>query len=172
MINRYFYGDTIGKFLGTPSSQIIGILTSAHTTSFASLQGLQTEAWKLEIQLLQDILQPYPQGRIFFEYTIPRMGRRIDVVLLINGIVFLLEFKNYNENYTRHDIVQVWDYALDLKNFHEESHNRIIVPILIATEAVSTTIEYKPYDDCILSYFDKPKNTGNIYYRNHTSLPL
>ena len=136
MIQRYFYGDNIGNFLSTPTSQIIGILTTAHTSTFTSLQGVQTEAWKSEIELLQNILHPYTQGRIFFEYTIPRMGRRIDVVLLINGIVFILEFKNYNEFYTRHDIAQVWDYALDLKNFHEESHNRVIVPILIATEAV------------------------------------
>ena len=147
MIQRYFYGDNIGNFLSTPTSQIIGILTTAHTSTFTSLQGVQTEAWKSEIELLQNILHPYTQGRIFFEYTIPRMGRRIDVVLLINGIVFILEFKNYNEFYTRHDIAQVWDYALDLKNFHEESHNRVIVPILIATEAVNCTTEYKPYDD-------------------------
>lgn len=147
MIRRYFYGDTISHFLTTPTTQIIGILTTAHTSTFTSLQGLQTEAWKAEIGLLKNILLPYAQGHILFEYTIPRMGRRIDVVLLINGIVFLLEFKNYNENYTRHDIAQVWDYALDLKNFHEESHNRVIVPILVATEAVNSIAEYKPYDD-------------------------
>lgn len=131
-----------------PEAQIVGNLTCAHTSLHSSLQGLQAEAWNEEIRLLKDILAPYAnRGHIFFEYIIPRMGRRIDVVLLIDGVVLLLEFKAYNESYTRADIAQVWDYALDLKNFHEESHNRSIVPILVATEAVDTPSDFIPFDD-------------------------
>ena len=123
-----------------PDAQIIGILTSAHTSLHASLQSLQNDAWREEITLLKDILTPYiGRGHIYFEYTIPRMGRRIDVVLLLDGVVLILEFKAFNEQYTKADIAQVWDYALDLKNFHEESHNRPIVPILVATEAIDAT---------------------------------
>ena len=99
-----------------PDAHIIGILTTAHTSLHASLQGLQNDAWREEISLLKDILTPYiGRGHIYFEYTIPRMGRRIDVVLLIDGVVLLLEFKAFNEQYTKADIAQVWDYALDLK---------------------------------------------------------
>lgn len=148
MIQRYFYGDSIEKFLVTPEPQIIGELTSAHTSSHASLQGSQADAWHEEILLLKEILSTYiRRGHIFFEYTIPRMGRRIDVVLLIDGVILLLEFKAHNEAYSRHDIAQVWDYALDLKNFHEESHHRTIVPILVATDADDASTEYIPYDD-------------------------
>lgn len=148
MVKRYFYGNTIDDFITMPETQIVGYLTTAHTSLHSSLQGLQADAWHEEIVLLKSILSPYiGRGHIFFEYTIPRMGRRIDVVLLINGIVFLLEFKAYNEQYTRADIAQVWDYALDLKNFHEESHNRPIVPILVATEAIEATLEFVPFDD-------------------------
>ena len=75
------------------------------------------------------------------------MGRRIDVVLLLDGVVLLLEFKAFNEQYTKADIAQVWDYALDLKNFHEQSHNRPIVPILVATEAIDATSDFIPFDD-------------------------
>ena len=145
---RYFHGDTIEGFLAMPDAQIIGILTTAHTSLHASLQGLQNDAWHEEISLLKDILTPYiGRGHIYFEYTIPRMGRRIDVVLLLDGVVLLLEFKAFNEQYTKADIAQVWDYALDLKNFHEQSHNRPIVPILVATEAVDAISDFIPFDD-------------------------
>ena len=148
MANRYFHGDTIEGFLAMPDAQIIGILTTAHTSLHASLQSLQNDAWHEEISLLKDILTPYiGRGHIYFEYTIPRMGRRIDVVLLLDGVVLILEFKTFNEQYTKADIAQVWDYALDLKNFHEQSHNRPIVPILVATEAIDATSEFKPFDD-------------------------
>ena len=148
MVKRYFHGDTIEGFLAMPDAQIIGILTTAHTSLHASLQSLQNDAWHEEITLLKDILTPYiGRGHIYFEYTIPRMGRRIDVVLLLDGVVLLLEFKAFNEQYTKADIAQVWDYALDLKNFHEQSHNRPIVPILVATEAVDATSDFIPFDD-------------------------
>lgn len=148
MVNRYFHGDTIEGFLAMPDVQIIGGLTTAHTLLHASLQGLQAEAWREEISLLKEILAPYiGRGHIYFEYTSPRMGRRIDVVLLLDGVVLLLEFKAFNEQYTKADIAQVWDYALDLKNFHEQSHNRPIVPILVATEAVKVAPDFIPFDD-------------------------
>ena len=148
MVKRYFHGDTIEGFLTMPYAQIIGILTTAHTSLHASLQSLQNDAWREEITLLKYILTPYiGRGHIYFEYTIPRMGRRIDVVLLLDGVVLLLEFKAFNEQYTKADIAQVWDYALDLKNFHEQSHNRPIVPILVATEAVDAISDFIPFDD-------------------------
>ena len=63
------------------------------------------------------------------------MGKRIDVVLIINNVIFILEFKVGEKEYLHTAIEQVWDYALDLKNFHQPSHNAVIVPILVATEA-------------------------------------
>lgn len=148
MAQRYFYNETIDNFLQTQDDEIIGKLTTAHIANFASLQGTQAQAWEEEIVLLREILEDYQgRGRIFFEYIIPRIGKRIDVVLLIDGVIFLLEFKAFNEQYTKHDITQVWDYALDLKNFHEASHNLPIVPILVATEADCYTNSFMPYDD-------------------------
>ena len=63
------------------------------------------------------------------------MGRRIDVVLVIGPVIFAVEFKVGEKTFDRSAIDQVWDYGLDLKNFHEASHDASIVPILIATEA-------------------------------------
>lgn len=148
MVKRYFYGDTIEGFLVMPEAHIIGELTTEYTSLHVSLKDKQTKAWCDEVEILKDILSSYiGRGHIYFEYTIPRMGRRIDVVLLLDGIVLLLEFKAFKEQYTKADIAQVWDYALDLKNFHEESHNRQIVPILVATEAIDATSEFVPFDD-------------------------
>ena len=65
------------------------------------------------------------------------MGQRIDVVFLIGAVIFVLEFKVGEKEFTSYAKDQVWDYALDLKNFHETSHEHFIAPILIATEAKS-----------------------------------
>lgn len=147
MIKRYFYGNDIQGFIDDSQEEIIGHLSTAHTNTF-SLQGTQTSAWIKEIELLKTILPKYVgHGYIYFEYTIPRMGRRIDVVLLIDGVLLLLEFKAFNEQYTKADTIQVWDYALDLKNFHEESHHRPIIPILVATDAPHSSNTFTPYDD-------------------------
>lgn len=89
-------------------------------------------------------------AHIFFEYSIPRMGKRIDAVLLIDGIVFVVEFKVGSKEFIGADINQVWDYALDLKYFHEESHHLPIIPILVATNAKENDILLFQYDDQIV----------------------
>jgi hypothetical protein len=97
----------------------------------------QREAWIEEINYLKEWLGGL-SGSILLEFTIPRMGRRIDAVLLIGSLIFVVEFKIGERNFNRSDIDQVWDYALDLKNFHEASHPVQIVPILVATGAVAS----------------------------------
>lgn len=152
MIKRYYYKDTISNFIRNDKSYIIGKLSEGFAEHYASLETVQTSAWKEEITLLQQILSNVSkQGDIFFEYAIPRMGRRIDVVLLIKNVVFLLEFKVFADKFNNLDIAQVWDYALDLKNFHEESHNNTIVPILIATDAKTVKNKISKAEDNVYS---------------------
>ncbi len=98
------------------------------------LAATQKEAWLGQIVFLQRNLEGL-SGTLFLEFNIPRMGSRVDVVLLIGSVVFVVEFKVGEAAFNRADIEQVWDYALDLKNFHETSHHVSLVPILIATEA-------------------------------------
>jgi hypothetical protein len=100
-----------------------------------SLIPTQRDAWLAQIDFLQAEVKGFP-GSIFFEFNIPRMGRRIDVVLVIGPVIFAIEFKVGEKTFDRSAIDQVWDYGLDLKNFHEASHNASIIPILIATEAM------------------------------------
>ena len=94
----------------------------------------QKNTWKKEIEILKRELSDFPKGHILFEYTIPRIGNRIDNVILYKGIVFLLEFKVGESTYPSYAIDQVTDYALDLSCFHKESRNKLLVPILVCTK--------------------------------------
>ena len=75
------------------------------------------------------------EGFISFEYFIPRMGKRVDIVLIIGAVIFVLEFKVDEKEFGAAALEQVWDYALDLKNFHQTSHKPLVAPVLIATKA-------------------------------------
>lgn len=130
-MTRAYYSDSIYNFRISTSEEIIGKLAICNEFT---LEQSQRDAWREEIGILQDVLGSF-EGSIYFEYSIPRMGQRIDAVLLIGPVIFILEFKIGEGEFTAHAIDQVFDYALDLKNFHEASHNRYIVPILIATKA-------------------------------------
>jgi hypothetical protein len=128
---RYWYGASIPEFVSTIAEKIIGQLT---LNSSFDIDRTQAAAWLAEIEFLQSKLNDIV-GSIFFEFNIPRMGRRIDVVLVIGPAILAVEFKVGEKTFDRSAIDQVWDYGLDLKNFHEASHAASIVPILIATEA-------------------------------------
>ena len=145
-MERFFYQNNITGFLVDSEDTILGAL--ARNNSF-DLVDLQRNAWLYEITFLKNLLRNESSGHIVFEYSIPRLGKRIDVVLLLHGIVFVLEFKVGAKEYLRQDLEQVWDYALDLKNFHEASHNLTIVPILVATDTDSASVskEVSQYDD-------------------------
>jgi hypothetical protein len=145
---REYYSDSISNFLQSSTEEILGKL--ALNNDFALIQ-TQRGAWISQIDILQKILQPY-RGSIYFEYSIPRMGRRIDVVLLIGPVIFVLEFKVGEHEFTTYAIDQVWDYALDLKNFHEASHEQFIAPILVATNAkgADPVIAQTPQNDKFL----------------------
>lgn len=138
-MNRYYYSDRIEQFLQTDTTHLIGIL--AENSEFEILV-TQRNAWREQIAILKATLQGF-SGQILFEYSIPRMGARIDVVLLIGACLFVLEFKVGETEYSAHAMDQVWDYALDLKNFHETSHNAPIIPILVATAAKSQPLQLK-----------------------------
>src|SRR5438105_9350913 len=130
---RFWYGASGAEFVGQSAEKIVGQLT---LNSSFDIDRSQAAAWLTEIEFLQSTLSDLV-GSIFFEFNIPRMGRRIDVVLIIGPVVFAIEFKVGEKTFDRSAIDQVWDYGLDLKNFHEASHDASIVPILIAIEATA-----------------------------------
>ncbi len=132
MIRRAYYQNNISGFLGERNGQILGELTNNH--HFA-LDIMQKNAWLKQIGNLKEQLPDFLPGEIFFEFSIPRMGKRVDVLLLINGVIFVIEYKVGAKHHDRHAADQALDYALDLKNFHAGSHHKNIVPILVSTKA-------------------------------------
>ena len=151
-MSRCLYSSSFEKFNNTDRDSVLGVLCdnyhgAALTTTI--------EAWKGEISIMKDLLATYSNtdGKIVFEYDIPRLGKRIDVVLLLEGIIFCLEFKVGESKILEADVDQVLDYALDLKNFHKFSQDKLIVPILIATNYrnASTDIQMSVYDDKVVN---------------------
>ena len=151
-MNRCLYNSSFRTFLNSDDNSIFGLLCERyHGEALTTTR----EAWKSEIAIMKDVLNNFAekQGQIIFEYDIPRLGKRIDVVLLLEGIVFCLEFKVGETRILEADVDQVLDYALDLKNFHKFSEDRIIAPILIATNHrnASTDIQMSVYDDRVVN---------------------
>ena len=130
-MNRYYYSDTITTFLKSNPDEILGKMVASNTFK---LEQSQRDAWMEEIVILQKSLSNY-RGSIYLEYSIPRMGKRIDAVVIVGPVIFVIEFKIGEKEFTSAAIDQVWDYALDLKNFHESSHEKYIAPMLLATKA-------------------------------------
>lgn len=130
---RAYYSASIREFLDATPMQVLGAI--AGSSEFA-VDLTQRDAWRAEIDLLRSVLPGYVgRGKVYLEFVVPRLGKRIDAVLLIDHTVFVIEFKIGERSFARHDIDQVWDYALDLKNFHESSHSQRIAPILVVTGA-------------------------------------
>lgn len=131
---RAWYGAPLSAFVSERPTDILGKLTINSGLAGFPVDPSQTSAWLHQVTFLQSALQGLT-GFIAIEFTIPRMGRRIDVALLLGPIIFAVEFKVGSKTFDRSSLDQVWDYALDLKNFHKASHSAPIVPILVATEA-------------------------------------
>lgn len=155
---RCLYSNLIGEFLSESKNNIIGTLSNNY---YGALQSTQIDARSMEIDIAKNVLNSIQvEGQIIFEYDIPRLGKRIDLTLLIKGIIFCLEFKVGESRILENDIDQVLNYALDLKYFHKFSSDKIIVPILIATECTfsSTDIKVSVYDDKVLNPLITGKN--------------
>ena len=150
--NRCLYRSDFKSFIESDPYSILGRI---HDAFHGQALTTTDEAWNSEINLLQSVLVPWKDedAEIIFEYNIPRLGKRIDAVLLLRGIIFCLEFKVGQKDALQSDVEQVMDYALDLKNFHRYSHDRIIVPILIPTKHRSSSNSFIPsvYDDSIFN---------------------
>jgi DUF2075 family protein len=128
-----------------------GVLGALATHHEFALEELQKNSWISQISILKEHLSGLENSHILFEYSIPRMGKRVDVVLLLNDVVFVLEFKVGTGQYEKYAIDQALDYALDLKNFHEQSHNKKIVPVVIATEAIEFNNTLDQFEDSVFS---------------------
>ena len=149
---RCLYNNSFVNFLNEEEHAILGKLCDS---VYGVVLTTAMEAWNGEIEIMQDVISRLENkdGTIIFEYDIPRLGKRIDVVLLYNGIIFCIEFKVGEKSFLEADVDQVLDYALDLKNFHKFSQDKLIVPILVATESrgSSSAVQMSVYDDKVVN---------------------
>ena len=155
-MKRAYYSNSIAQFTIEDTQSIYGQLAIA--SEFAVEQN-QKNAWIEQIEQLKHLLADF-NGSIYFEFSIPRMGKRVDVVLLIGQAIFVVEYKMGDTQFASHAIDQVMDYSLDLKNFHATSHDRFIMPILVATGAKNPlpAISLTPNNDRI---FNVTKTNGD-----------
>lgn len=150
--NRCLYQSDFKTFVETDVYSVLGRI---HNSFHGNALTTTDEAWKGEITLLQQVLLPWKneEAEIIFEYDIPRLGKRIDVVLLLRKVIFCLEFKVEQQDALQTDVEQVMDYALDLKNFHRYSSDKTIVPILVPTKRNSSSNIFQPsiYHDSVFN---------------------
>lgn len=159
MSRRAYYFNSITNFMLEDDESVLGQLLINDEFETTDLQKM---AWRSEIQILKEQLVNFSQGDIIFEYTIPRMGHRVDVICIIKGIIFLLEFKVGDKEYKKSTTDQVMDYALDLKYFHDKSRTRYLVPINISTKATEKQNDYFYMADNILNtLFCNEDNIGS-----------
>ena len=157
---RCLYDNSFSAFLHETEMSVLGMLCDNY---HGDARTTTRDAWKTEISIMRETLSQCgnKNGRIIFEYDIPRLGKRIDVVLLHRGIIFCIEFKVGESQILEADVDQVLDYALDLKNFHKFSQDKVIVPILVATNYKnhSSVIQASIYDDKVVN----PLVTGALH---------
>lgn len=149
---RCLYHNNFNDFLKEDDDSIFGNLCyQYHGETLTTTR----DSWKSEITILKNVLYKYKDenGRIIFEYDIPRLGKRLDVVLFFRGIIFCLEFKVGESKILEADVDQVLDYALDLKYFHKYSQDSVIVPILVATKykSFSSIVQISGYSDLVVN---------------------
>ncbi|MFW6155401.1 MAG: DUF2075 domain-containing protein, partial [Planctomycetota bacterium] len=137
-----YYRAPAAGFVRDDPDRIVGRLTLQSATSgFYQQQHAQTEAWRVQVAALVHALTALEKdafdldAHVLLEYPIPRRGKRVDCVLLAGGLVIAIEFKCGAATYAREAAEQVEDYCLDLRDFHEQSKARVLIPVLVSTEA-------------------------------------
>ena len=138
--NRFAYKAKVNQFLVHQEDVILGQLTNQH--KFRQLEQQQINSWRRQITELKQALVSFPGATLLLEFEIPRIGKRVDAILVLNGSILVLEYKVGAKSYDSASIDQAYDYALDLKNFHKASHHLNIVPILIATDAPNKNLSF------------------------------
>jgi hypothetical protein len=138
----------VGDYQASTALEKLGhLIAGGAAAGFATHLHQQTAAWQTQLdvvgQMVAGITERLPAARdwwLLFEYEIPRRERRPDLILLADDLVFVIEFKVGGTAFTAADEWQTYSYALDLRDFHAESKDRTILPLLVATDALASAI--------------------------------
>lgn len=169
-MNRSYYKNSISNFINEDNNSILGKLILNHTNR--QLEDLQRNAWIKQIEILKNQLVDF-EGQIYFEFAIPRMGKRVDNIIIIKDSIFVVEFKVGDGGFESNAQAQVLDYTLDLKNFHEGSHNTKLIPVLVATNAKSKALdldEILNYNCVATSNKENIANTLRVFLNHHNEI--
>lgn len=147
-MKRAYYSNELRYFINESKQSIFSEIM---TNDSSVADELQRNTWKIQIDVLKKALECFNEGYIIFEYTIPRIGKRVDNIFIYKGTVFIIEFKVGESKYPSYAIEQVIDYALDLRCFHKESHGAFLVPILCCTKAFEANNQFGNLDDKMLN---------------------
>lgn len=159
-MNNYIASFSIRDFCNSSNEKIVDMIANQFHYDHSDIAANQYEAWRKECSDMKSIL-PNHEGRILFEYSIPGLPRVIDVVLLIRNIIFVLEYKYKSDSYSSEDYKnQTLGYAMRLKHCHSQSNDKVIVPILVATDAPSipNELKYNKYDQIFNLQFCNSQN--------------
>ena len=108
MSNRCLYSASFAAFIAADPLAVAGEIShNYHGNALTTTR----VAWEEEIALLRQVLRPWADepSQIIFEYDIPRLGKRVDVVLQLRGLLFCLEFKVGQRQALQADVEQVMD---------------------------------------------------------------
>jgi DUF2075 family protein len=178
-MKQAYYHSNIEEFLSNSDDEIVGKLNKAGT-AFASQWTIATTSWDSSISILKESFHELlkhnnsvRKWHVFLEYEIPRLSSRIDAVILAEDLIYVIEFKFDRKKYEIADQRQVEDYASDLSDFHLESKNRIIIPILLAPLAKAMLNVIKPFEgsyiqNCIkVNRLNLSKNILDLFEQFH-----
>ena len=139
---RYCYCSLLQDFLSIDKKNWLSIMKREFSLEYGlQLEKLQELAWEDCFDNLQEFLRLIDNKNkmfdIVFEYSLPdESGRRPDVLLISEEQVIILEFK-MKDKFLPEDIDQVAAYARDISEYHYESRNKLVTPILVLTKSVN-----------------------------------
>ena len=190
-MRQAYYQNTLAGFLEDNNDAIVGKLNLG-ATAYVSQWTISITSWESSIVIyktafkqLIELLPLSASWLVFLEYEIPRLASKIDAVIIALDLIIVIEFKLDRIRFDLSDIRQAEDYALDLHDFHLESHDKIIIPVLLAPNAKSTygSITANPLsnvqgclkanqddftsilNDCFLTFHDES-------FKNHRSIKM
>ena len=151
-----FYYNSISNNYQTSTSDIVGTISLAYSNHHLDQKQQQTKTWADTVEIVKEFftktaskISDLENWGLLYEYKIPRRAKRIDVVLLSKNLIFVLEVKNHQDSFNSADIAQLEDYCLDLRDFQFESKDRIIIPILLCTNAPTIQNEISKSEDFV-----------------------
>lgn len=160
---RSFFSSSVAEFVSADPSAIVGQLSSRHVAFHAAAEAEQVRAWEREIDILKDALAllAQPSWFILLEVPLLRLGKRLDAVVLGPGLVVVIEFKIGARVHNSPDRIQVERYAQSLRDFHEVSQTRSIVPILCAEAAPARPLHIGMFDSVADVLLTNGNNLGD-----------